>query len=259
MKLFLGICLFLYVVQVQSLYFHIKETERKCFIEEVPDETLVVGKYKVHLLWVTARVFDRRLQGDAFEVADVADGSGVPVRLLPFQSFAEGAVSDPRQPLTRPRVRCRPVSASVQQSRTPVALLVLLARAARARIVASDLLRVADWLTPYGGRNAPGHIAPALLQEVRMDLPDRVAETGGPLPMFVLGENLPLQLLPALLRPVQDDCGQPVGMADRDRQPSRGVQTDALHVARPMPCSIKFIAHTRAVPAPAPSRGRRPP
>jgi hypothetical protein len=28
---------------VNSLYFHIKETERKCFIEEVPDETLVVG------------------------------------------------------------------------------------------------------------------------------------------------------------------------------------------------------------------------
>jgi hypothetical protein len=31
------------------LYFHIKETEKKCFIEEVPDETLVVGKYKVQI------------------------------------------------------------------------------------------------------------------------------------------------------------------------------------------------------------------
>jgi len=28
-----------------GLYFHISETERKCFIEEVPDETLVVGLY----------------------------------------------------------------------------------------------------------------------------------------------------------------------------------------------------------------------
>jgi p24 family protein alpha len=37
---------------VQPLYFHIRETERKCFIEEVPDETLVVGKYKV-------QIFDR--------------------------------------------------------------------------------------------------------------------------------------------------------------------------------------------------------
>ena len=29
---------------VDGLYFHIRETEKKCFIEEVPDETLVVGK-----------------------------------------------------------------------------------------------------------------------------------------------------------------------------------------------------------------------
>lgn len=33
----------------QSLYFHISETERKCFIEEIPDETMVVGKYKCQL------------------------------------------------------------------------------------------------------------------------------------------------------------------------------------------------------------------
>jgi len=32
-----------------SLYFHIAETERKCFIEEVPDDTLVVGNYKCQL------------------------------------------------------------------------------------------------------------------------------------------------------------------------------------------------------------------
>jgi hypothetical protein len=35
---------------VHSLYFHIKETERKCFIEEVPDETLVVGKIFLEML-----------------------------------------------------------------------------------------------------------------------------------------------------------------------------------------------------------------
>ena len=29
----------------QGLYFHIAETERKCFIEEIPDETMVIGKY----------------------------------------------------------------------------------------------------------------------------------------------------------------------------------------------------------------------
>jgi orotidine-5'-phosphate decarboxylase len=30
-----------------ALYFHIGETEKKCFIEELPDETMVVGNYKV--------------------------------------------------------------------------------------------------------------------------------------------------------------------------------------------------------------------
>lgn len=32
-----------------GLYFHIAETERKCFIEEIPDETAVLVKYKVEL------------------------------------------------------------------------------------------------------------------------------------------------------------------------------------------------------------------
>ena len=30
---------------VTPLYFHIGETERKCFIEEIPDETMVIGTY----------------------------------------------------------------------------------------------------------------------------------------------------------------------------------------------------------------------
>ncbi|VDL74210.1 unnamed protein product [Nippostrongylus brasiliensis] len=32
-----------------ALYFHIAETEKKCFIEEIPDETMVIGNYKVQL------------------------------------------------------------------------------------------------------------------------------------------------------------------------------------------------------------------
>lgn len=28
----------------RALYFHIGETEKKCFIEEIPDETMVIGK-----------------------------------------------------------------------------------------------------------------------------------------------------------------------------------------------------------------------
>lgn len=35
--------------RVHSLYFHIAETERKCFIEEIPDDTMVIGNYKVLL------------------------------------------------------------------------------------------------------------------------------------------------------------------------------------------------------------------
>lgn len=30
--------------RVSSLYFHIGETEKKCFIEEIPDETMIIGE-----------------------------------------------------------------------------------------------------------------------------------------------------------------------------------------------------------------------
>ena len=36
---FLSICF----LATDALFFHISETETKCFIEEVPDETLIVG------------------------------------------------------------------------------------------------------------------------------------------------------------------------------------------------------------------------
>jgi len=36
---------FLSITTVSALYFHIGETEKKCFIEEIPDETMVVGKF----------------------------------------------------------------------------------------------------------------------------------------------------------------------------------------------------------------------
>jgi hypothetical protein len=38
-----------FIPTTYSLYFHIRETDRKCFIEEIPDQTLVIGKYKVEL------------------------------------------------------------------------------------------------------------------------------------------------------------------------------------------------------------------
>lgn len=32
-----------------GLYFHIAETERKCFIEEIPDETTVIGELLIQV------------------------------------------------------------------------------------------------------------------------------------------------------------------------------------------------------------------
>lgn len=36
---------FIGLATVSGLYFHIGETEKKCFIEEIPDETMVVGTF----------------------------------------------------------------------------------------------------------------------------------------------------------------------------------------------------------------------
>lgn len=36
---------------VSGLYFHIGETERKCFIEEIPDETTVLGNIYIFVLF----------------------------------------------------------------------------------------------------------------------------------------------------------------------------------------------------------------
>jgi len=44
------LCLFTLLISLcDCLYFHISETERKCFIEEIPDETMVVAKYKCQI------------------------------------------------------------------------------------------------------------------------------------------------------------------------------------------------------------------
>merc|ERR1711928_13124 len=46
----MGLLIFMLCMSsVSALYFHIGETERKCFIEEIPDETMVIGNYKVQL------------------------------------------------------------------------------------------------------------------------------------------------------------------------------------------------------------------
>ena len=48
-------CLFVNIVivcmysAVSGLFFHIGETEKKCFIEEIPDDTMVVGMYRLFI------------------------------------------------------------------------------------------------------------------------------------------------------------------------------------------------------------------
>lgn len=41
-----------------GLYFHIGETEKKCFIEDIPDDTMVVGKYKVEVFDKDKRTYE---------------------------------------------------------------------------------------------------------------------------------------------------------------------------------------------------------
>jgi hypothetical protein len=55
--LFLVFILIQIVLNTHALYFHIRETERKCFIEEIPDQTLVIGKYKVELFDATSNTY----------------------------------------------------------------------------------------------------------------------------------------------------------------------------------------------------------
>ena len=35
-----------------GLYFHIGETEKKCFIEDIPDDTLVVGEINLNFIYI---------------------------------------------------------------------------------------------------------------------------------------------------------------------------------------------------------------
>lgn len=43
-SLVLYVCLIFGTSLVYSLYFNLGETEKKCFIEDVPDDTMIVGK-----------------------------------------------------------------------------------------------------------------------------------------------------------------------------------------------------------------------
>ncbi|ESN90466.1 hypothetical protein HELRODRAFT_70799 [Helobdella robusta] len=67
------VCFFL--PAIHGLYFHIGETQKKCFIEDIPDDTLVVGKYKVEIFDANISRFVPSLPGLGMhvEVKDVED------------------------------------------------------------------------------------------------------------------------------------------------------------------------------------------
>ncbi|KAI6198875.1 Transmembrane emp24 domain-containing protein eca [Aphelenchoides besseyi] len=77
----------LLVAPTSSLYFHIAETERKCFIEEIPDETMVIGNYKVQLYDPNTKGYgDYPNIGMHVEVKDPDEKVRTILRLL-FTSF----------------------------------------------------------------------------------------------------------------------------------------------------------------------------
>lgn len=57
-KIFSFIALYLLLNPVCGLYFHIAEGERKCFIEEIPDDTTVLGIFCLVLILMINCTFD---------------------------------------------------------------------------------------------------------------------------------------------------------------------------------------------------------
>lgn len=49
MNLIYLVCFILFIHSTSALYFHIGEREKKCFIEELPEDTMVIGKYKAQM------------------------------------------------------------------------------------------------------------------------------------------------------------------------------------------------------------------
>ena len=44
MEFYTGFLVIAWLSICHGLYFHMGETEKKCFIEEIPDETMITGK-----------------------------------------------------------------------------------------------------------------------------------------------------------------------------------------------------------------------
>ncbi|KAF4020206.1 hypothetical protein G4228_012270 [Cervus hanglu yarkandensis] len=74
--LLLALC----AASARGLYFHIGETEKRCFIEEIPDETMVIGNYRTQMWDKQKEVFLPSTPGLGMHV-EVKDPEGKRVHL----------------------------------------------------------------------------------------------------------------------------------------------------------------------------------
>ncbi|XP_043231643.1 transmembrane emp24 domain-containing protein eca-like isoform X1 [Amphibalanus amphitrite] len=106
---------------VNGLYFHIAETERKCFIEEIPDETMITGKYKTQLFDPRTGGFMQTNQGIGMHV-DVRDPEDKPILsarvhldISVGDQAVDYAVVAKREKLTELQLRVRQLLDQVEQ------------------------------------------------------------------------------------------------------------------------------------------------
>ena len=78
---------FLLFSTVNSLYFQMGEKEKKCFIEEVPEETMVTGKYKAQLFDPNTKEYKDSPQGMGMFVEVTDPNKEVVLRVFARNNF----------------------------------------------------------------------------------------------------------------------------------------------------------------------------
>ena len=120
-----------------ALYFHIGETEKKCFIEEIPDETMVIGNYRTQL-------YDKQRE----EYQPATPGLGM---------FVE--VKDPEDKVSRPRRVPHPPPRFALGRQIKQALVLPLIVSGCAKLVKKKKQKKNSW---YYGKNLRFHSSQTL-------------------------------------------------------------------------------------------------
>jgi len=71
----LALCFLSSIFRIDAIFFHVGETESKCFLEEIPDDTLVAGHYKVQSFNKRNKSFETTSNGMGMHV-EVKDSMG---------------------------------------------------------------------------------------------------------------------------------------------------------------------------------------